>query len=108
MLRVQFPGQKEPMSIIQIYTPADVARKETRDKYYEELNNTIENVNNHIFIMGDINGQIGADSNETNIHIIGKLAPGNLNDNGQRIRDFAIQNNFYIMNTFLKKIENRK
>ncbi|CAG4989662.1 unnamed protein product [Colias eurytheme] len=107
VLNILLPGHKHPTSIVQVYAPTEVAKKETKNSFYETLNETMETLNKSIIVMGDFNSQIGQRRKHEN-KIIGPYATGNRNDNGQRFINYALEHNLHIMNTFYKRKQERK
>ncbi|CAH2106588.1 unnamed protein product [Euphydryas editha] len=58
VLNIIFPGHEHPSSIVQVYAPMEVAKKEIKNSFYENLNKTMETLYNTIIVMGDFNSQI--------------------------------------------------
>ncbi|CAH2108658.1 unnamed protein product [Euphydryas editha] len=107
VLNIIFPGHEHPSSIVQVYAPTEVAKKEIKNSFYENLNKTMETLYNTIIVMGDFNSQIGQrEKNEDKT--LGPYTTGKRNDNGQRLINYTLENNLYIMNTFYKRKPKRK
>lgn len=105
-LNINLPGY-ESISIIQIYAPTEIAPKDIKDSFYEELEKTLASAHKTIFLMGDFNGQIGERlPNEDGI--LGQFSTGKRNNNGQRLVSLAQAHNLRILNSFFKKKTNKK
>ncbi|XP_039290252.1 craniofacial development protein 2-like [Nilaparvata lugens] len=94
---------EETVTVIQVYAPTedyDIADKEA---FYEELQKEMDKARDrsrHVIIMGDWNGRIGSEVNRGQ-GCMGRFAGDRiLNDNGERIIDFCLENNLMIGNTF--------
>ncbi|XP_046978628.1 uncharacterized protein LOC124544209 [Vanessa cardui] len=89
------------LSIIQVYAPTEIAKEEELEIFYSTVDNAIRLSGNNIVVMGDFNAKIGQPKpNET---ITGNYGYSNRNCRGNRLIDFAHENNLAIMNTFFKK-----
>lgn len=105
-LNINLPDY-ETISIIQIYAPTEVAPKDIKDSFYEDLEKTLASAHKTIVLMGDFNGQIGERlPNED--RILGQFSTGKRNNNGQRLVNLAQAHNLKILNSFFKKNTNKK
>ncbi|XP_062532937.1 uncharacterized protein LOC134201708 [Bombyx mori] len=75
-----------------IYAPTETAKKETKNEFYKSLNEIMENLYKTIIVMGDFNSQIGQ-RRKNEDKIIGPYTIGKRNDNGQRLINYAAENN---------------
>ena len=76
--------------------------KAEKDKFYDQLQNTIDDIPNHDIklLIGDMNVQI-SDNRQGIEHVIGSHATARrTNDNGERLVLFCSINNFCIGNTY--------
>jgi exonuclease III len=89
------------INIISAYAPTLAALAEDKDMFYESLQRVIDTipVDEHIYLLGDLNAHIGADHLHWPI-CLGHHGIGNVNENGQRLLEFCSQNNLCITNTF--------
>lgn len=94
--------KEENWSIIQAYSPTESSKKEEIEKFYEDLQNTIETAYKNVIIMGDFNGQIGTQNIGEELSI-GSYGFGTRSKNGTRLVNFALQNRLSILNSFYKK-----
>ncbi|CAG4972521.1 unnamed protein product [Colias eurytheme] len=95
----------EKWSIIQAYSPTESDKKEDlikTDKFYEELQNTIETSHKNVILMGDFNGQIGT-QNRGEEYSIGDFGFGTRSKNGTRLVNFSLENKLSVLNSFYKK-----
>lgn len=110
-IKLSLSGKKEERwSIIQAYSPTETDKKEdvkTIEKFYEDLQNTIDNAHKNVIVMGDFNGQIGI-QNSGEENTIGNYGYGNRSKNGTRLVNFALENRLSILNSFYKKKPSKK
>lgn len=107
VLNIKLPGHKQPSSIVQIYAPTDITKEGIKNEFYNQLNEIMPTLFKTIIVMGDFNGQIGKRrTNEDKV--LGPHTTGKRNDNGQRLINFALENNLRIMNSYYKRNLNRK
>ena len=81
------------MSVVQAYAPKNDAMDKEKDKFYNQLQDTVSscNRNDMIVVVGDWNAKVG--NNDTNRkELIGKFGIGIMNDNGERLCDFCNAN----------------
>jgi exonuclease III len=84
IITARFKSRERPISVIQCYAPTKTSAEETKEKFYGLLN-TVTKIKKRdiIIVMGDLNVKIGIDDKGIE-QIIGKRAPGERNDNGER------------------------
>jgi len=72
------------LTIIQCYAPTETTDKDMKEKFYQQLHETITAVQKRdvIIVMGDMNARIGP-NNEGLEHVIGRHGVGNMNENGE-------------------------
>jgi hypothetical protein len=94
---------EETVTVIQIYAPTEDYDSAAKEAFYEELQKEMDEArerSKHVIIMGDWNGRIGGDMNRGQ-GCMGKFAGDRIvNDNGERMIDFCLENNLMIGNTF--------
>lgn len=104
LLNLKFENIK--IAIIQVYAPTQDATEEEINTFYDQINHARSLTNGKEIIMGDLNAKIGQRKNEEN-SIIGPFCHGIRNQRGDRLVQYAIENNFTIINSiFKKKINN--
>ena len=93
MIRARFNSKHCKLSIIQCYAPTNEAKEEDKDDWYEVLQHTVSKVPQHDMplIIGDMNAKVGA-SNANYDRAMGKHGCGVMNNNGERLVDFCLDN----------------
>ena len=93
LLRARFDSRYCKMTILQCYAPTNEAEDETKDDWYEQLQSAVSKVPQHdmLLIMGDLNAKVGND-NIGREDAMGRHGCGTINDNGERLVDFCINN----------------
>ena len=89
--------------ILQVYAPCNDADDEDKERFYEEINNTVQNKVKHddcLIILGDFNAKVG---NGRESDIVGQYGLGERNENGQHLIEFAEENNMFICNTWFQQ-----
>ena len=87
MILVCFQGKPFSITVIQVYTPTTDPKEAAVDWFYEDLEDLeLTPKKDVIFIIVDWSEKVG--SQET-YGVTGKFGPGEQNEAGQRLRDFA-------------------
>ncbi|CAF4946416.1 unnamed protein product [Pieris macdunnoughi] len=103
VLNILLPGYPEQWTLIQIYAPTEQADETETELFYNTLADHIRNnQNKNTIVMGDFNAQIGTRQANEDI-IIGKHGHGKRSVNVQRLAEFLMENNLYLMNYKFKK-----
>ena len=90
------------LHIVQVYMPTTEASDEEIDRTYSEIEKAISKIpgKEPIIIMGDFNAKIGKTTDHDSS--IGKFGLGERNSRGERLADFAVENNMAIANTLFE------
>lgn len=99
-IELQIEGNSR-LHLVIMYGPNDNDKAETKDKFWEEASEIVENCNGKIVVIGDLNGRVGIKDGRTS-DVIGQYGETTRNNNGYRIIDFCVQNNLLVMNSFFK------
>jgi len=77
--------------IIQRYAPTEMTDKDMKEKFYQQLHETITTVQKRdvIIVMGDMNAKIGS-NNEDLEHVMGRHGIGNMNENGELFSELCV------------------
>ena len=80
----RFKTKIRSLTIIQFYAPTETTDKDMKEKFYQQLHETITAVQKRdvIIVMGDMNAKIGS-NNECLQHVMGRHGIGSMNKNGQ-------------------------
>ncbi|KAG6439844.1 hypothetical protein O3G_MSEX001136, partial [Manduca sexta] len=91
------------LNLIQVYAPTSLAQPEDIKNFYSELENTITKMPNRelLLIMGDFNSKIGANSRQLS-NSVGNFGLGIRNESGERLIQFADENNLVITNSLFQ------
>lgn len=100
MMRARFNSKHCKLTIIQCYAPTNEADDEVKDEWYEHLSQVISKVPRHdmLLITGDLNAKVG-EGNTNYERAMGKHGCGVMNNNGERLADFCLNNNCVIGGT---------
>ena len=99
---------KTPLQIIQVYAPTCDHDNKTVELFYEELEKAMDKkACGHHIVMGNFNIKIGVRNINDTMKCTGPFGTGNRNERGERLRDFAKENNLVITNPFFLKVANR-
>ncbi|XP_071493217.1 uncharacterized protein [Diadema antillarum] len=95
------------VSFIQAYAPQQGRPQEEKDEFYEQLQDTLDNIpiDSEIIVMGDLNGHVGSRPVEG---VIGNFGVGTRNEDGEMLIDFCVRNNLSVMNTYFKHQESHQ
>ena len=76
--------------------------------FYEELEKTMDKkACSHHIVMGDLHARTGVRNINDNVKCTGPFGTGNRNERGERLPDFAEENNLIVTNSFFFKAANR-
>ncbi|GBP15862.1 Craniofacial development protein 2 [Eumeta japonica] len=102
-LHITTPSHKKTWTIIQAYSPTELADKTEHQSFYDKLDQVISDHSNDIIIlMGDFNAQVGAEQSNDEYEL-GKLGHGKRSENGQRLIYFLLEHNLILLNSLFKK-----
>ena len=92
--------------VIQAYAPTSNAEKAEVERFYEDLQDLLEQTpkKDILFIIGDWNAKVG--SQET-LGVTGKFGLGVWNEAGQRLVEFCQENTLVIANTLFQEYKRR-
>ena len=109
ILRARFNSKFCKLTIIQCYAPTNDTEDDHKDDWYEQLQATISKVPLHdmVVVMGDLNAKVGAD-NKNKERAMGSHGCGVLNNNGERLVEFCLNNNLVIGGTIFPHKQNHK
>lgn len=101
ILAIDLEINKEPYTLIVSYGPNEDEKVENKQKFFDALQNEVDNTNNNLIIMGDLNGRVGTMNKEIE-WCLGKYGEEAKNKNGERIIGFCLENDLVITNTMFK------
>jgi endonuclease/exonuclease/phosphatase family metal-dependent hydrolase len=78
--------------------------KRKKEEFYDLLQRTIDEAEEEVMIMGDFNGRVGNQADSW-MNVIGTSGEEVLNNDGERILQLSIANQFVIANTKFKHKE---
>ena len=100
LIRARFDSKYCKLTIIQCYAPTNQAEDESKDEWYEQLQRAVSKVPHHdmLLIIGDMNAKVGSDNSDRET-AMGRHGCGEINNNGERLVDFCLNNNCVIGGT---------
>lgn len=106
-LNISLPN-KNVLSMVQAYAPTEKCKDVELNAFYEVLELALEaEHSNNLIIMGDFNAQIGKALQGEEL-AFGKYSNGKRSKHGQRLVEFALENNLKFINSMFKIRKNRK
>ena len=102
-LIARFQTRFVKVTIIQCYAPTNDHNDEDKDKFYNQLQSSINKTPSHdlLLLMGDFNAKIGNDNISVE-RTIGTHGIGLLNQNGERLFELCQVSDLCISNTTLQ------
>ena len=102
MISVRFQGKPFNITVIQVYAPTSNAEKGEVERFYEDLQDLLEQTpkKDVLFIIGDWNTKVGSQKTPG---VTGKFGLGVQNEAGQRLIEFCQENALVIKNTLFQK-----
>lgn len=95
------------LTIVIVYAPNEDAKAEEKNKFWLQLQETIQDYTGKLIILGDFNARVG-NQHEKWQGVIGNNGEATLNNNGKRFIEFCNDNNLIIANTFYNHKEIHK
>ena len=91
-------------NVISIYAPQAGSAEEEKDKFWQDLDSVYSDIpeDERIVVAGDFNGHIGS-NNLAIERIHGGYGTGRINNEGERLIDFAVACDMAILNSFYCK-----
>ena len=101
IMTIRLHAKPANITIVQVYAPTSTASDQDIDEFYQALQECIDNIKNRDmwFTMGDLNAKIGQLQADAEKGIVGKYGLGERNERGDRLAEFAVENELTIMNT---------
>ena len=103
LIKARFNSKYCKLTIIQCYAPTNDSEDElTRDRY-EQLQAEVAKVPYHdmLLVMGDMNAKIGSHNTDRE-RAMGSQGCGTINNNGERLVNFCLNNNCVIDGTIFQ------
>ena len=95
---------KTSLQIIQVYAPKCDHDNETVELFCEELQKAMDKkACSHHIVMGDFNAKTGVRNINDSMKCAGPFGTGSRNERGERLQDFAKENNMVLTNSFSLK-----
>ncbi|CAH2235409.1 jg13268 [Pararge aegeria aegeria] len=103
VMSIKLKASPVNLNIIQVYAQTSAACNEDTESFYSDLETTISKIPQREFlvVMGDFNSKIGSDSHLLS-SCVGKYGLGQRNERGERLVQFAADNNLVISNSFFQ------
>lgn len=101
IMTIELKNKTSMKTIIAVYGPDEDEKAEKKEKFWDDLNETMETTRGNIFVAGDFNGRVGK-RDHTYTTTIGKYGEEKRNNNGKRLLNFCIIHDLIITNTFFK------
>ena len=109
LMTMSFPLIGSTLSLISAYAPTLAQSDETKECFYDALNDAIAAVpsSHKLIVMGDFNARVGTDYSSWE-NIVGKHGVGNENSNGTLLLSMCSQHELCITNTMFQQSNNHK
>ena len=99
-MKARFNSKHCKLTIILCYALTNESDKEDKEDWYEQLQQAVAKVPqlDMLLIIGDMNAKVGSDNSNCE-RAMGKHGCGVMNDNGERLVDYCLNNNYVIGGT---------
>ncbi|KAL0812036.1 hypothetical protein ABMA28_009430 [Loxostege sticticalis] len=103
IISIKLKASPMNLNLIQVYAPTSTSSAETSEQFYADLQTVIAKIPNRelLLILGDFNSKIGANSQHYS-DCVGKFGLGTRNERGERLMQFANENNLIIANSLFQ------
>ncbi|XP_063595885.1 uncharacterized protein LOC134772741 [Penaeus indicus] len=104
IMSVKLALGKLVLNVICAYAPQVGCSNEEKDEFWQQLDVELQAIpqEERVFLGGDLNGHLGPERGVLH-RVHGGWGMGELNEEGERVIDFALANDMAIANTFFKK-----
>lgn len=105
IMTIKIDAAPMALNIVQVYAPTGNANENEVEDFYNKLETTMSSIPNRemLILLGDFNAKIGKTSDDAQLrNVIGKYGLGDRNIRGERLIQFAADNNLTIMNSVFK------
>src|SRR6218665_2199492 len=105
----RFRAQPYNITVIQVYAPTAASTEEDLEDFYNNLTETVEEVPKQeiLIVMGDWNAKIGTENSGWE-KVMGKFGYGARNERGEKLLEFATDQDLLICNTRFQQKDCRK
>ncbi|KAL0895144.1 hypothetical protein ABMA27_013595 [Loxostege sticticalis] len=103
IISIKLKSSPMNLNIVQVYAPTSTASDEAIEKFYSELEYTMAKVPSRelLIILGDLNSKIGENANQLS-KCAGRFGLGKRNERGERLLQFASENDLLIANSLFE------
>ena len=100
LMSARFNSKGRNVTIIQCYSPTNVADEEKKEEFYNSLQSLFDRTPRRDIkiVMGDLNAKVEEDNTDKEV-IMGKYGIGQQNENGELLKDFCSFNDLVIGGT---------
>jgi len=100
IMKAHFNSKHCKLINILCYAPTNESDKEDKEDWYEQLQQAVAKVPQHdmLLIIGDMNAKVGSENSKCE-RAMGEHGCGVMNDNGERLVDFCLNNDYVIGDT---------
>lgn len=104
IIRIRLCYGNRYVTKISVYAPTFKSSHETKERFYSDLQNTIDKVppDDILLLNGDFNARVGTHDSGIWKHVIGKYNMPERNEQGERLLEFCAINGLSITNTFFQ------
>lgn len=103
IISIKLKSSPMNLNIVQVYAPTSTASDEAIEKFYSELESTMAKVPSRelLIILGDLNSKIGENAHQLS-KCAGRFGLGKRNERGERLLQFASENDLLIANSLFE------
>ena len=103
IIKARFNSKSCKLTIIQCYAPTNDCGDEVKEDWYEQLQAEVATVPQHdmLLVMGDMNVMVGSGNTDREWEM-GSQGCGTINNNGERLVNFCLNNNCAIGGTIFQ------
>ena len=108
VIKFDLGENKGQLTVINVYGPTQTKTKDAPElsrEFYSQLSVTYNNEKQDaalVFIMGDLNSKIGMQESPADSEFMGIYGKGTRNENGNNLKEFAVSEGLYLINTHFK------
>ena len=103
MMLIKLAAVPNNLTVVQVYAPTSAADEDSIETFYKDLSGLLKKMPKHDIwmVIGDCNAKVGTERDSSGV--VGPYGLGELNERGERLKEFCVDHDLVIMNTWFQQ-----